>query len=106
MPPTALSRIFYSEILILHKDKPLTYFCIGLCIFQCWFSVFYLKSPKSQISPAQCTGLCSKAAKQRHSESLEASGDTLSSVLSYAKISCSATTELDKHCLKMAEKGQ
>jgi hypothetical protein len=27
-------------------------------------------------------------------------------VLSYAKISCSTTTELDKHCLKMAEKGQ
>ena len=58
------------------------------------------------LNPAQCTGLFSKAATQRRSESLEASGDTLSSVLSYAKISCSTTTELDKHCLKMAEKGQ
>ena len=58
------------------------------------------------LQPSQCTGLCSKAAQQRHSEFLEASGDTLSSVLSYAKIRCSATTELDKHCLKMAEKGQ
>ena len=44
------------------------------------------------LEPAQCIALCSMP-KQRRSESLEGPWDTLNSVLSYAKLSCSATTE-------------